>query len=54
MTTEYVSEQKVRLDEFYTYWKERNKSEPDQFPMVLTPRDWDEQFAAWEEHKGYK
>ena len=47
---DYVKEQKQTLDNFLTYFKEANVTEPELYPLELhSAGEWDEQFVCFSE-----
>lgn len=45
---EYIAEQRKLIDSFEAHWKEKQVSEPDNYPSTMHPVDWDEQLRAYE------
>jgi hypothetical protein len=44
---EYVEDAKKSVDEFRDWWTERRKEAPEDFPLEMSPGDWDEQFRSF-------
>jgi len=43
----FVAEANASLLAFLLHWVEKNKTEPENYPMDLESEDWQEQFEAY-------
>ncbi len=46
---EWIVEEAKRVQSFKEHWEEQadKAKDPEQWPMEMTPGDWDEQYLAW-------
>lgn len=51
---EFIVEQWKLLEMFRDHWKKMNKENPDQYPIELSPGNWDEQFMFFTPEAGKK
>ena len=42
---EWEQKEIARVIRFVTVWIECNASDPENFPLILTPEEWEEQFT---------
>lgn len=45
--TEFMKEQIDEVSAFFDYWVCNMDEDPEHFPQVMAPGEWDEQFRAW-------
>lgn len=48
---EFIEEKQKDLYRFVEFWKEKNKSNPDVYPIEMGEGDWDEQFDLYSEDR---
>lgn len=44
---EFMAELRMSVDAFEKHWREKNKQDPDNYPMSLMGGDWFEQFMSY-------
>jgi len=45
--SDWIKEQKDALQQFSRFWKEKNKQDPDNFPLIMEEGEWIEQFLSF-------
>lgn len=44
---DFIKEQQKALKDFKAYWKDMQKEDPEYYPEVLDPGEWDEQLQIF-------
>ncbi len=45
---EWGALEQVRVSRFLRWWGEQHDKDPNNFPLVMEPGEWDEQYHMWE------
>lgn len=43
----WIALERKRLDEFTALWRDGAVKEPENYPVILSVGDWDEQYRCW-------
>jgi hypothetical protein len=47
----YIAEECEKLKYFQIWWVQKNRENPEEFPLRLSSADWDEQRHFWNKHR---